>query len=229
LTSARWRMTRRAIHAPRRGHSREGPGKDDLLRGTQKGYIFEKRRRAGPKCNNDIRDRGPRQELGLGSKETFYEALEQIIGLEVAKPVFGPWTGLREVTGHCGEVDSLRNERRDGRQCRSIDHSRNFFPHRPERNPRLRLVVVHLDLFPTCQRTTRVLISWAVRIKWSEAVGEWVIGLLWFSSCELLVLEAGSWGTVSAQKQEGERPPLKAATKQRLVETKRLRTLVRVW
>jgi hypothetical protein len=31
--------------------------------------------------------------------------------------------------------------------------------------------------------------------KWSYLVGEWVRGLLRFSPCELLLLEAGSWGT----------------------------------
>jgi hypothetical protein len=44
------------------------------------------------------RDRGLRRELRLGSKETFYKALGQIIGLEVAKRVVGPWAGLREVS-----------------------------------------------------------------------------------------------------------------------------------
>jgi hypothetical protein len=35
----------------------------------------------------------------------------------------------------------------------------------------------------------RDLISWTVVVEWSEAVGEWVTGLLCFSPCELLLLE----------------------------------------
>jgi hypothetical protein len=68
-------MTHPAIPAPRRGHCPRGPGKDDDLCGTPKGQTVEKRRRARPTGNNDIRDRGLRRVLRPGSKETFNEAL----------------------------------------------------------------------------------------------------------------------------------------------------------
>jgi hypothetical protein len=40
------------------------------------------------KFNNGIRDRGLKQQLRLGSKEIFYEALGQNIELETAKREF---------------------------------------------------------------------------------------------------------------------------------------------
>jgi hypothetical protein len=60
--------------------------------------------------------------------------------------------------------------------------------------------------------------------KWSAVnlVGWWVSelvrGQLGLSHCELLLLEAGSWGWGPFGNPE-ERPPLEAATKQQLVET----------
>jgi hypothetical protein len=60
-------------------------------------------------------------------------------------------------------------------------------------------------------------------MEWSEVVGEWMCelrGLLRFSPYELLLLEAGSWGTGQfGNPEEGESPLLEAATKRRLVET----------
>jgi hypothetical protein len=85
LAVTRGRMTRHAIPAPCKGHGRQGPDKDDVVRGTPKGRTFEKTRRARPKSNNGISNQRPRRELHLGSKETFYEGLRQIIGLEVTK------------------------------------------------------------------------------------------------------------------------------------------------
>jgi hypothetical protein len=43
----------------------------------------------GPECNNGIRNRGLKEQLHLGSKETFYEALGQTIGLEIMKCTVG--------------------------------------------------------------------------------------------------------------------------------------------
>jgi hypothetical protein len=77
-------MTRRAIPAPRKGHGRQGPDKDDDVRGTRKGRAAERIRQTQLKLNG-IRDRGLKQQLRLGSKEKFYKALGQITGLEVAK------------------------------------------------------------------------------------------------------------------------------------------------
>jgi hypothetical protein len=55
-----------------------------------------------------------------------------------------------------------------------------------------------------------------------ELVDELVRELLWHSSCELLLWEAGSWGQGQFRNpEEGERPPLEAATKQRLVKTEK--------
>jgi hypothetical protein len=45
LAAARGRLTLLAIPAPHKGHSHQGPGKDDAVRGTPKGRTFDKRRR----------------------------------------------------------------------------------------------------------------------------------------------------------------------------------------
>jgi hypothetical protein len=58
LVAARRGMACIAIPAPRKGHGGQGPGKDNVVRGTRKGRKFVKRRRANPKRNNDIRNRG---------------------------------------------------------------------------------------------------------------------------------------------------------------------------
>jgi hypothetical protein len=58
LAAARRGMTRRAIPAPRMGHGRQGPGRDNVARGTLKGRTFGKRHRAQPEWNNGIRNRG---------------------------------------------------------------------------------------------------------------------------------------------------------------------------
>jgi hypothetical protein len=48
--------------------------KGDVVSGTTKGWTFEKRRWARPKCNNDIRDRGLKQQLQLGIEGNINEA-----------------------------------------------------------------------------------------------------------------------------------------------------------
>jgi hypothetical protein len=40
----------RAVPAPHKGHDCQGPGKDDVVQGTQKGRAFGRRRRAQPEC-----------------------------------------------------------------------------------------------------------------------------------------------------------------------------------
>jgi hypothetical protein len=88
----------RAVPAPRNGHGRQGPGKDDAVRGTPKGRTLERRRRARPEGNNDIRNRGLKQQLRLGSKKEFNKAVRQTLGLEVLKRVAGISIGLWEVS-----------------------------------------------------------------------------------------------------------------------------------
>jgi hypothetical protein len=50
------------------------------------------------RCAPTLRDRGLRRELHLGREETFYEALRQIIGVEVAKRVVEFSIGLQKMT-----------------------------------------------------------------------------------------------------------------------------------
>jgi hypothetical protein len=44
-------MTRRATPAPRKGHSHQGPGKDNVVQETRKGRPFGKRRWAQPEAH----------------------------------------------------------------------------------------------------------------------------------------------------------------------------------
>jgi hypothetical protein len=70
--------------------------------------------------------------------KTFFEARGQTLELEIVKRAAATSIRRRKwISGHCGKVGLLQNERRDGTQsrnckCRSIDHSRNFWPHQPE-------------------------------------------------------------------------------------------------
>jgi hypothetical protein len=98
MAATRRRMTRRAVPAPRKGHGRQGPGKDNVVSGKPKGLTFENRRQARHKRNNGIRDRGLRRELCLGSKEIFYEALGQINRLEVVKRAVESSVRLRKMS-----------------------------------------------------------------------------------------------------------------------------------
>jgi hypothetical protein len=75
MAAAHRRMTHHTVRASRKGNARHRPGKNDVVRETPKGWTFEKRCWKRPKYNTVIRDRGLRQELPLGSKETFYEVL----------------------------------------------------------------------------------------------------------------------------------------------------------
>jgi hypothetical protein len=63
-------------------------------------------------------------------------------------------------------------------------------------------------------------VSWCSAVKWSESVRELIRGLLRLRPCELLLLEAGSWGRRQlGNPEEGERSPFEAVTRQRLVKT----------
>jgi hypothetical protein len=68
LAAAKGRLTRRAVPAPRKGHSRQGSGKDDVLRGSSKGRGFVKERWAKPRRNDGLRDQGLKHQLWLRSK-----------------------------------------------------------------------------------------------------------------------------------------------------------------
>jgi hypothetical protein len=98
LAAAHWRMTPRAVPAPRKGHGGHRPGKDIVVQETPKGRTFRKRRRAQQKCTNGTRDRGLRGQLRLGSKRALNKTVRQTLGLEVVKRIVGISIGLREVS-----------------------------------------------------------------------------------------------------------------------------------
>jgi hypothetical protein len=53
---------------------------------------------SGKTPGNGIGGRSRRQELRLGSKEAFYEALGQTLGMDVVKRALGFSIGLRKVS-----------------------------------------------------------------------------------------------------------------------------------
>jgi hypothetical protein len=73
------------------------------------------RRDDGKDQNETTCGTGLKQQLCLGSERAFNKTVSQALGFEVAKRAVGSLSGLQEVTGHCGGVSSLRNERRDVR------------------------------------------------------------------------------------------------------------------
>jgi hypothetical protein len=66
------------------------------------------------KCNNGIRKRDLKQQLCLGSKETFYEALGQIIRLEIVKRTIGSSVMIQKMNVTTS--------------WRSVGHSQNICP-----------------------------------------------------------------------------------------------------
>jgi hypothetical protein len=72
--------------------------KDDVVRGAPKGRTFQKRRRKQPKFNNGIRDRGLKQQLRLGSKENFKEALERTIVFKIVKLAAGSSVRIKKMS-----------------------------------------------------------------------------------------------------------------------------------
>jgi hypothetical protein len=122
-----------------RGH--QGPGKDDDILGTPKGWTFKKRRRARPKRNSAIRERGLRLELCLQSRETFYEAFGQIIGLVVVKRAVESSIRLRKMSVKTLWRSWAPPKRKNIRS-----------KHSPRKR---RIMVVHLDCMAPYLGTTR--------------------------------------------------------------------------
>jgi hypothetical protein len=88
LTSARRRMTGRAVPERREGRDYRGP-------------TVKKRRWKGPECNNGIRNRGLKEKLRLGNKKTLSkrnvnETLRQTIELKVVKLGAGSSVRIRK-------------------------------------------------------------------------------------------------------------------------------------
>jgi hypothetical protein len=80
-----------------------------------------------------------------------------------------------------------------------------------------------------CGKPSVVKLLWLLSEEWVEQlvsrvgwwVSEWVNGLLRFSRCELLLLEAGNWGRGQFENpEERESLLLEAVTRQRLVKSK---------
>jgi hypothetical protein len=73
-----------AVPARRKGRSHRGP-------------TVEKRRRKGPECNNELKDRGARRQLLLKKERISGRIFRKTVELEIEKRIVGSLTGLREV------------------------------------------------------------------------------------------------------------------------------------
>jgi hypothetical protein len=78
-------MTRRAIPAPRKGHGRQPPGKDNVARGTSIGRTFGKRHRAQQEGGNGIGDQDLKEQLRLESKRASGKIFRKAVVLEILK------------------------------------------------------------------------------------------------------------------------------------------------
>jgi hypothetical protein len=81
----RRRLTHLAVPALREGCSRKGP-------------TVEKRRRKGPECNNDMRNRDSRWQLLQRKERTFCRIFRKTAELEIEKRIVRFSTGLREMS-----------------------------------------------------------------------------------------------------------------------------------
>jgi hypothetical protein len=119
-------MTRCAIPAPRKGHDRQGPGRDNVARGVPKGRTLKRRQRMCQECSNGISNHDLKGQLCLGSKMAFKKTFR----LEVAK-----WAvefSIRAAEYEWLDIVVRRplwNETRDytqskSRRLRGISHSR---------------------------------------------------------------------------------------------------------
>jgi hypothetical protein len=85
--------------------------KDNVVCGIPKGQMFEKKCRARPKRNSEIRDRGLRQQLCLGSKRAFNKTVSRLSDWRSWSKYSGFLSGYGKwVTGHRGGVGPLQNE-----------------------------------------------------------------------------------------------------------------------
>jgi hypothetical protein len=65
----------------------------------------------GPGMQRWIKERGASRQLRLRKGMTSGRIFRKFTELEIEKRIVGSSNGLQEVTGHCGRVGLLRNER----------------------------------------------------------------------------------------------------------------------
>jgi hypothetical protein len=90
-------MTRRAGLARRKGHCREGHGRNNVARGTLKTRTFGKRRRAKPEGTNGIRTRDLKEWPRLGSEKTSGGIYRKALRVEIMQRIAGSFVRIRKV------------------------------------------------------------------------------------------------------------------------------------
>jgi hypothetical protein len=140
LATAQRRLTSIAIPAQRKGHSCQGPCKDDDVSRTPKGLTFDKIRREWPKWKDGIRGQGLNRQLLLGSKRAFNKTIRQTFRLEVMKRAVRIFIWLQEMSDWTLWMGSAASERK--KRCQKW-------------NLRSRLMVVQLGRLAPYQGTTQ--------------------------------------------------------------------------
>jgi hypothetical protein len=82
---------------PHKEHRRQGPGKDNVVRGTQKRRTFGKIRRAKPECSSRIRDQDLKEQLRLRKERISDRTFGKTIGLEIVKRTVGSSVRLEKL------------------------------------------------------------------------------------------------------------------------------------
>jgi hypothetical protein len=125
-----------SIPARHKVHGHQGQGRENVVRGIQKGLNFGERRRAEPRGNNGMRNQDMKKQLRLRKERSSGRIFRKTEELKVRNQIVETSIRLRQMRAeHCGGIGLLRNEnctRSKIRGYRSIDHSRNFCPHQPE-------------------------------------------------------------------------------------------------
>jgi hypothetical protein len=67
------------------GHGHQGPGKDSVVQGTQKGRTSGKGHQPKPEFNNGIRNRDLKEQLCVGSERAFSGIYRKALILEIVK------------------------------------------------------------------------------------------------------------------------------------------------
>jgi hypothetical protein len=82
MSSDRRRKIRRAIPAVRKGHVREGLGKNSVAKGASRGKMLGKRQRKSSESKNGILDRDLKEQLDRWMKKTTNRIIRKTIVLK---------------------------------------------------------------------------------------------------------------------------------------------------
>jgi hypothetical protein len=98
LANACQAMTCQAGIARCKGHGHQGPSKDNIAQGTQKGQTFRKGYQPKLECNTRIRNGDLKEHLRLGSERTIGGIYRKAIVLEMVKRRVEPSVRIKKMS-----------------------------------------------------------------------------------------------------------------------------------